>query len=65
MPNKDHVKGKAREVGGTAQEKIGEATGDEELEARGAGNRAGGKAQGAIGDLKDAAGDLKEKATGR
>ena len=49
MPNKDRVKGKARELGGSAQQNLGEATGDEKLEARGASNRAKGKAEGAIG----------------
>jgi uncharacterized protein YjbJ (UPF0337 family) len=64
MPNKDRVKGKAREVGGTAQEKTGELTGDEDLQARGAANRAKGKAQGTVGTVKEGAEDLKDKVTG-
>ena len=39
MPNKDQFEGKAKELGGSAQEKAGEVTGDEDLEARGAANR--------------------------
>jgi uncharacterized protein YjbJ (UPF0337 family) len=64
MPNKDQVKGKAREVGGAAQEKTGELTGDEDLQARGTTNRAKGKAQGTVGKVKEGAEDLKDKVTG-
>jgi uncharacterized protein YjbJ (UPF0337 family) len=64
MANKDRVQGKARELGGTAQERVGAATGDEELEAHGAGKRARGKAQGAVGKVKEAAEDLKDTVTG-
>jgi len=64
MPNKDEFKGKAKELGGTAQEKAGEVTGDEDLEARGAANRGEGKVQGAFGKVKETAEELKDKVTG-
>jgi len=52
MPNEDQFEGKAREVGGSVQEKAGEVTGDEDLETRGAANKGEGKAQGALGTVK-------------
>jgi uncharacterized protein YjbJ (UPF0337 family) len=64
MPNKDQFEGKAREVGGSAQEKAGEVTGDEDLQARGAATKGKGKVQGTVGTVKDKAGKLKDKVTG-
>ena len=64
MPNRDRIEGKGREIGGTLQEKTGEITGDEELEARGAANKTEGKVQGTFGKVKEKAGDLKDKITG-
>lgn len=46
MPNKDQIEG-------TVKEKVGELTDDESTEAE-------GKVQGAWGDLKDEADDLKD-----
>jgi uncharacterized protein YjbJ (UPF0337 family) len=64
MPNRDQVEGKGREIGGAVQEKAGDVTGDEDLEARGAANKTEGKVQGAVGKVKEKAGDLKDKLTG-
>lgn len=61
MPNKDQLEGKAREFGGSAQEKAGNITGNEDLEARGVANRGEGKAQSAFGDAKEKAEDIKDK----
>jgi uncharacterized protein YjbJ (UPF0337 family) len=64
MPNKDQVEGKGRELGGSAQEKAGEVTGNENLEAHGAATKSKGKIQGKVGDVKKGVGDLKDKVTG-
>jgi uncharacterized protein YjbJ (UPF0337 family) len=64
VANKDRFEGKAREVGGSVQEKTGEVTGNEEMEARGAAKKTHGKVQGAAGKVKDAAGDIKDALTG-
>ena len=58
--NRDRVEGKAKEVVGGMQEKAGELSGDEDLEARGAAKRGEGKVQGAVGKVKDAANDVKD-----
>ena len=53
----DRMEGKAKEVGGMAQDKAGEATGNSEMEARGEADRTEGKAQGVVGKAKETAGD--------
>ncbi len=50
--NKDKIKGKVDQAKGAVQEKAGRATGNENLEARGAANKAGGKIQEKVGDVK-------------
>src|SRR5579871_6584386 len=57
MPDKDELKGKAREAGGTVQEKAGQVTGDRKMEAEGNERKNEGKVEGAWGKAKDAAGD--------
>lgn len=68
MPDKDQVKGKAREGMGSVQEKAGQMTGDRDMEARGNETKNEGKLQGAWGKAKDAVGDaadaVKDKAGG-
>jgi uncharacterized protein YjbJ (UPF0337 family) len=49
---KDTVKGKANEAVGAARRRVGKATGDEDMEAQGAGQELKGKAQGVVGKLK-------------
>jgi uncharacterized protein YjbJ (UPF0337 family) len=56
--NKDQAQGKMKDLGGKAQQKVGEITGDEEQQAKGVGNRVKGKAQEGMGDLKNAARNL-------
>jgi uncharacterized protein YjbJ (UPF0337 family) len=58
--NKDQAQGKAKEAVGGLQQKAGELTGDEDLEAQGADKRVEGKTQGAVGKVKHAASDVKD-----
>ena len=52
--NKDQVKGKAKDIGGKIQEKVGEAVGSRQQQSEGLSNQAEGKVQEKVGDLKDA-----------
>ena len=47
--NRDRIEGKGREALGGAQQTAGDVTGDREMQARGATQRTGGKAQGGLG----------------
>ena len=51
--NKDQVKGKAKEVGGKVQQKVGEAVGSRQQQSEGLSNQAEGKVQEKVGDVKD------------
>jgi len=53
--NKDQVKGKAKEVGGKVQQKVGEAVGSSKQQAEGLSNQAEGKVQKNVGDVKEIA----------
>jgi len=53
--NKDQVKGKAKDVGGKIQQKVGEAVGSRQQQSEGLSNQAEGKAQKKIGDVKEIA----------
>jgi uncharacterized protein YjbJ (UPF0337 family) len=55
--HKDTVKGAAKEAKGSVKEAAGKATGNERLEAEGAGEKVAGKVQKGVGNLKDAARD--------
>jgi uncharacterized protein YjbJ (UPF0337 family) len=52
--NKDQVKGKATDIAGKAQEKLGELTGSKEQQAKGFAKQVKGKLQKGVGDVKDA-----------
>jgi uncharacterized protein YjbJ (UPF0337 family) len=52
--DKDQVKGKAKDVTGRVERKVGEWTGNKETEAKGAAKQVEGKVQNAWGTLKDA-----------
>ena len=52
--NKDQVKGKAKDIAGKAQQKVGEWTGNEKEQAKGIGKQVEGKVQKGVGDAKDA-----------
>lgn len=51
--NDDQVKGKAKDVGGKIQEKVGEAVGSRQQQREGVSNQAEGKVQEKAGDVKD------------
>ena len=53
--NKDQIKGKAKDVGGKVQQKVGEAVGSRQQQSEGLSNQAEGKAQKKVGDVKDIA----------
>lgn len=53
--NKDQIKGKAKDIGGKIQEKVGEVIGSRQQQAEGLSKQAEGKAQEKVGDLKDIA----------
>ena len=55
--NKDQVKGRTNTVTGKVKETVGKATGDKELEIKGAAEKTGGKVRSTIGDVKE---DIKE-----
>ena len=50
----DRARGTANDLGGKIKEGVGKITGDRDLEAEGHLDQAKGKAQKAVGDLKDA-----------
>jgi uncharacterized protein YjbJ (UPF0337 family) len=52
--NKDHVEGAGKEAKGAVKHAAGKLTGDAKLQAEGKADKAAGKVQGAVGDLKDA-----------
>ena len=52
--NKDQVQGKAQDIGGKIQEKIGKVVGNADQQAEGLRNQVAGKAQEKLGDLKEA-----------
>lgn len=59
----DKIKGKVNELAGGARRKVGDMTDNEEMEAKGTEQQYKGKAQGAVGAVKDKAEDLKDKVT--
>ncbi len=59
--NKDQIKGSAKDLAGKAQRKLGEATGNEEQEAKGLARQGEGKVQKGVGNVKDAARSAADK----
>ena len=57
LPNKDEVEGKWEQVKGTVKDKVGEATGDRDLEAEGEVQNAEGETQETQGKVKHGVGD--------
>jgi uncharacterized protein YjbJ (UPF0337 family) len=51
--NEDQIKGKAKEIGGKIQEKVGEVVGSRQQQREGLSNQAEGKVQEKAGDVKD------------
>jgi len=58
-PNKDQVKGELKDLGGKIQEEAGKLVGSKEQEAKGLQHQLQGKVQKGIGDVKEAASELK------
>jgi uncharacterized protein YjbJ (UPF0337 family) len=52
--DKDRVKGSAEQIKGTVKEAAGKTFGDKKLETEGKADKVAGKAQNAVGGLKDA-----------
>ena len=52
--NKDQAKGHVKDMVGKARQKIGSITGNRSEQAKGMANRAEGKLQKGVGDLKNA-----------
>ncbi|MCZ7850393.1 CsbD family protein [Agrobacterium salinitolerans] len=50
----DKISGKANEVAGKVKKSVGEATGNDELRAKGAAQETKGKVQSSVGKAKDA-----------
>ncbi len=57
IPNKDEAEGKWEQVKGTVKNKVGEATGDRDLEAEGEAQNAAGEGQETWGKFKRGVGD--------
>ena len=57
IPNKDEAQGKWEQVKGTVKDKVGEVTGDHDLEAEGEVQNAEGESQETWGKLKRGVGD--------
>ncbi len=51
--NEDQIKGKAKDIGGKIQEKVGETTGSRQQQREGVSNQAEGKVQEKAGDAKE------------
>ena len=50
--DKERIKGGLRKATGTVKEKVGQMTGDRDMEDRGTMEKAGGKIQRKVGDVK-------------
>ncbi len=57
----DKLKGKVNEVKGGAKETYGRETGNDEIAAEGTIDKTKGKGQGVVGEVKEAAHDIKDK----
>lgn len=53
--NRDQAKGHLKDMAGKARQKVGAMTGNRKQQAKGIGQRAEGKAQKAVGDMKNLA----------
>ncbi|MGI9107595.1 MAG: CsbD family protein [Pyrinomonadaceae bacterium] len=60
LPNSDEVEGKFDQAKGAVKDKVGEATGDRDLEAEGEADRASGKVQEGFGTAKRKVGEAIE-----
>ena len=58
--NKDRIQGSAEQAKGKIKETVGKMTGDAKLQGEGKADQIAGKAQNAIGGIKDAAKEALE-----
>ena len=59
-PNRDEIEGKYEQAKGSVKEGVGRITGDEEMEAEGAGDKLKGDLQEGWGGTKRKVGDIME-----
>ena len=57
----DKIKGRGKEVIGAGKEKLGEMTGDEQLQAEGRSQKVAGKVQKAVDRVKGKAQEIRKK----
>ena len=55
--DEDRLKGMGKQVSGSIKEAVGKVTGDTKTQAEGTAEKAAGKAQNAVGGVKDSARD--------
>jgi uncharacterized protein YjbJ (UPF0337 family) len=60
LPNEDEMNGKWDQAAGAVKDKVGEATGDRDLESRGEAQRAGGDLREGFGTARRKVGDAIE-----
>jgi uncharacterized protein YjbJ (UPF0337 family) len=60
LPNDDEMKGKWDQAAGAVKDKVGEATGDRDLESRGEAQRTGGDLREGFGTARRKVGDAIE-----
>ena len=60
--NRDQVKGKAKDVAGKVQQKVGQATGSTSQQVKGVAKQVEGKVQKGVGDANEALRDSERKA---
>ena len=58
--DKDRIEGKMKDIKGRVERQVGEWTGDEDAQAKGAVDQLKGKTQNAVGKVKDAARDVAD-----
>jgi uncharacterized protein YjbJ (UPF0337 family) len=63
--DKDRIEGAARQAKGKVKETWGKVTGDAKTEAEGKAEQAAGRTQNAVGGIKDAAREARDKVTGK
>jgi uncharacterized protein YjbJ (UPF0337 family) len=56
--DKERVKGGIEKATGTVKEKVGQMTGDRDMEAEGMADQAEGRVRSTVGHIKDAARDI-------
>jgi len=59
--NRDQVKGKAKDIAGKVQQKVGEATGSTSQQVKGVAKQVEGKVQKGVGDATEALRDSERK----